>query len=172
MRMLLTFLSFFIFLIKCEKSTDSLTTSQNNTKGNTNNSDDFVYFYLSDSLGNIKTQFPLHQDIIFHFGIINNRDSTLHYTKGHSGPPAVSFHVYHDDTLFGFSDEGYAYPAVVLPGAILPGDTLINSVSWKSNPYHQNTFKSGRYSSTIYPYIWFDDFNIYSYLDTIDFEIK
>ena len=167
----LFFLSIIVFLLGCEKSTDYLKGIKGNTNGNTNNSDDFVYFYLSDSLGNIQTQFNLYQDIFFHFGIINNQDSSLDYTKSHGGPPVVSFQIYKGDSLFGSSDEGYAYPAVVLPGVIASGDTLINSVSWKSNPYHENTLETGQYYTIIYPYIWFDDFILASYLDTMHFEI-
>ena len=172
MRIYLCFSIIIILLTGCEKSLDFITNSNGNRNENTAHSDDFIYFYLSDSLGNVKTHFDLNQDILFHFSLINTKDSTITYTKSHGGTPVVSFWVYKNDTLFGQSDDGYDYDAIVLPGYIEPGDTLINIVSWKSNPYHQNTLARGQYYTKIFPYIWFYDFNLSSFLDTIYFEIN
>lgn len=134
-------------------------------------SDNTVYFYLSDSLGDIKTNFQVNQDVFFNFGIINNQDTVLYYTKGHGAPPIVRFVVFKDDTVFGSSDEGYSYIAIVVGGQIPPHDTLKYSESWYSNPYHQNNLEVGSYYTIVDPYIWFDDFDILSLLDTVYFEI-
>jgi hypothetical protein len=150
----------------CERSTDYI----GNTK-NIQTINDNVYYYLSDSIGSIQTQFLVGQDIFFNFGIINKQDSVLNYTKGHGGPPIVSFVIFKSDSIFGISDYGYAYPAIVVGGKIQPNDTLEYSVSWYLNPYHPNILVSGKYYTTIHPYIWFDDFNLSSYLDTVYFEI-
>ena len=150
----------------CIKSTDSIVTEANTQILNEN-----IYFYLSDSSGVMQEKFYTGQDIFLNFGIINNQNSVLNYTKGHGGPPIVSFFIFKGDSIFGISDEGYSYPAIVVGGKIPPNDTLEYSVSWYSNPYHQNILESGKYYTTIHPYIWFDDFNISSYLDTVYFEI-
>ncbi len=148
----------YLFCLNCQEETDF---PNNNT----------VYFYLSDSLENIKTNFYVNQDVFFHFGIINNQDSVLYYTKGHGAPPIVRFVIFKDDTVFGSSDEGYSYIAIVVGGQIPPHDTLKYSVSWYSNPYHQNNLEVGNYYTTVYPYILFDDFDLLSLLDTVYFEI-
>ena len=154
----------------CKRSSDSINDIQNvNTFTQTKN--DTAYFYLSDTLGNIQTHFQIGEDIIFNLGIINNQDTVLTFTKSHGGLPIVSFMVFKADTLFGISDEGYVYPAIISGGAIFPKDTLEYSVSWDSNPYHQNIFVTGTYSTSIYSYIWFKDFNLYNYMDTLYFEI-
>ena len=155
------------FQIGCKRSTEPIVgiKDTHTTKNNT------VYFYLSDTLGNYKTQFQTEEDIIFNFGVINNLDTVVTFTKGHGGTPIVSFLVFKGDSLFGISDEGYLYPAIVIGGAIVPNDTLKYSASWHENPFHQNKLEIGKYCTTISPYIWLDDFNLDSHLDTIYFEI-
>ena len=130
-----------------------------------------AYFNVSDSLGNIKTEFQLDQDIIFNFGVINNRDAALPYTKSHGGPPIVSFVIFHNDEVIGTSDEGYGYPAVVMNGDIAPNDSLTTSVSWNSNPFHENTLVIGDYYAIVQPYIGFEDFELTTALDTVFFKI-
>ena len=63
----------------CNKSSGSLSTTQNNHLIN-NVNNDTVYFYLTDTLGNIQTQFELEKDIIFNFGVINHLDTDLTFT--------------------------------------------------------------------------------------------
>lgn len=151
----------------CNKSTDPI----NFLKDKPITGED-AYYYLSDSSGNLKAEFLLGEDIFFHFGIINNQDSVVTYTKGHGGPPVVSFVIFNGDSLIGYSDDGYVYPAVLGGGMIAPHDTLEYSVSWYSNPFHTDTIEGGSYYTTVYPYIWFEDFNISSLLDTLVFEVR
>jgi len=134
--------------------------------------DGAVLFFLSDSLENIKTGFHIREDVFFHFGIINHQDSVMHFTKSHGGPPVVRFVVYQQDRVFGSTDEGYAYPAIVTRGQIAPHDTLKYAISWYSNPYHENDLEPGDYYTVPDPYIRFDDFDIAGHLDTLCFEIR
>lgn len=152
-----------LFCLSCKNVIDSPDTIPN--KNNT------AYFYLSDSLQNKQTKFDLNQDVFFHFGIVNNQDSALNFTKGHGGPPIVSFVIYKNDSIWGRSDEGYAYPAIVVPGQIEPHDTLKFLTSWYSNPFHENGLTSGNYYTIVNPYISFEYFNLSSHLDTVYFEI-
>jgi hypothetical protein len=154
----------------CNISSDILNNTQNNHLIN-NANNDTVYFYLSDTVGNMQTKFELEEDIIFNFGVINNSDTNMTFTKVHGGTSIVSFYVFKGDSLFGISDEDYVYTAIIVGGAIFPHDTLEYSESWYSNPYHQNKFETGKYYTTIHPYIWFDNFNLNCYLDTVYFEI-
>lgn len=147
----------------CKRVTDSLTMAPGSKT---------VYYYLSDSTGIEKTEFLVGQDIFFHFGIINYQDSAMSYTKSHGGPPIASLVIFNNDSIIGYSDYGYAYPAIVISGRILPNDTLAYSTSWYSNPYHTDLLEKGNYYTTVSPYIWFADFNLTSFLDTVYFEIK
>ena len=167
MKKYLFILSIFVFCLYtgCERSTDYIS----NTK-NIQTINDKVYYYLSDSIGSTQTQFLVGQDIFFNFGIINKQNSVLNYTKGHGGPP-LSYIIFKGDSVFGSSSDGYCYPAIICLGEIQLNDTLKYYDSWYSNPFHPNILVSGKYYTTIQPYIWFDDFNLSSYLDTVYFEI-
>lgn len=151
-----------LFCLSCKNVIDS--------PDSISNKNNMAYFYLSDSLQNIKTKFDLNQDVFFHFGIVNNQNSALHFTKSHGGPP-INFVVFKNDSIWGNSDEGYAYPAIVVPGHIESHDTLKYSASWYSNPFHENILTSGDYYTIVEPYISFEYFNLSSNLDTVYFEI-
>lgn len=157
----------FLLFPACEKSTDPMSVAKD-----TPISEENVYFYLSDSAGSEKTEFLEGEDIFFHFGVINSKRLPLNYTKGHGGPPIVSFVIFQNDSMIGYSDDGYAYTAEVVFSKILPNDTLEHSASWYSNPHHTDLLEKGSYYSTIHTYIWFDDFDLASLLDTVYFEIK
>lgn len=157
----------FLLFTACNKSIDPINFPKDRPITRDN-----VFFYLSDSTGNMTKEFLVGEDIFFHFGIINNRDSAMSYTKGHGGPPIVSFLIFESDSLIGYSDDGYLYPSIVTGGRISPHGTLTYSVSWYSNPFHSDTLESGSYYTTVHSYIWFDDFSLSSLLDTAYFEIR
>ncbi len=133
--------------------------------------DEPVYFYLSDTNRYRTINFQENEDIVFHFGIVNHKDSTLSYHVIHGGPIA-GFLVYQNDTLVGTSDDGYAYPAVIISGELPAKDTLQYSVSWYSNPYHPKKLTSGNYQATVSPYVYFEDLALYLLPDTILFKIQ
>jgi hypothetical protein len=129
-----------------------------------------AYFNVSDSLGNIKTEFQLDQDIVLNFGVINNRDATLSYTKSHGGPP-IAFVIFHDNTMIGNSYDGYGYYLNIEYGEIAPRDTLKYSVSWNSNSFHETKLVPGEYTAIVQPHMRFDDFDLNSVLVAVPFKI-
>jgi hypothetical protein len=154
----------------------SLWTCERSTDFNSETNDekfviDTVYYFLSDSLRVKKSLFTFGEDIFYNFGVINQFDSTIIYQNSHCVPPIASFRIYHNDTLYGKSDEGYGYGQVQCIWELEPGDTVKYYYSWYSHPYHKNELISGEYFAIIKPYIRFEDFNIGSYLDTIYFDI-
>ena len=86
-------------LAVCSKSTEPISLIKDKPITNEN-----VYYYLSDSTGNKMSEFLVGEDIFFHFGIINNQNSDISYTKGHGGPPITSFAIFNNDSIIGYSD--------------------------------------------------------------------
>ena len=169
MNKLLFLLIIFIscFSTSCKKTTDSVVNTSNNQPIVNE-----VYYFLSDSNGNVQSQFTVGQDIFFNFGIINKQDTAITYSISHGGYHVVSFKIFKNNSVVGYSDDQISNPLTIVADEIQPQDTLEFTCSWYSNPYHTRILMDGEYYVTLRPFLSFTDFNLLNYLDTIYFEIK
>lgn len=112
-------------------------------------------FSVLDTNNVQRSEFRIGEDVRLRYVVENISDGAPRFEIPHLGPIAT-VSVLKNSLVFGTSDDGMDYPAIVVVDTLAPGDSTALVFDWLTLQHHA-PLPAGNYTASVTPHLNFDD---------------